>query len=194
MGVLGYLTIALSIVWAIPSFRDIRRRRSSNPSSQKDKGSLLVVMVANYVSIGLALVIKLVPATVGGVGGMPTLSPYLGYLGCLVMILGMIIRRTAIATLKRQFTLDVNIVEGHKLVDEGLYAVIRHPAYLGGQITMLGLGLALENWLCILVLFILPLSGHLYRIWVEEKVLLDHFGLAYANYTKRTKKLIPGIF
>ncbi|MGA2640328.1 MAG: isoprenylcysteine carboxylmethyltransferase family protein [Spirochaetia bacterium] len=194
MGTLGYLTIALSIVWAIPEIRNTIRKRSSAPTAEKDRHSLLAVMAANYVSVALAVAIKLVPAAVGGIGGITMRSSILGYFGCLVMILGMVIRWRAITMLKQQFTIDVAIVEGHKLVDTGLYGVIRHPAYLGGQVTLLGLGLALENWLSLLILFILPLAAHLYRISVEEKVLVDHFGSSYSEYMKRTKRLIPGVF
>ena len=194
MSALGFLTIGLSVVWAIPSFWDIGRRRSRAPSTEKDKNSLLVVMLANYLSIGSALVIKLAPVTVGGIGGIQILSPYLGFFGCAVMLVGMVIRWMAIGTLRERFTIDVNIVEGHQLVEKGLYGVIRHPAYLGGQVTMLGLGLALENWLSIVILIVIPLAGHLYRISVEEKVLVDHFGQSYVNYMKRTKRLIPGVF
>jgi len=59
---------------------------------------------------------------------------------------------------------------------------------------MLGLGLALENWVSIAILVVLPLAGHLYRISVEEKVLVGHFGQSYADYMKRTKRLIPGVY
>jgi len=194
MSFLGYLTIGLCIIWAIPEIRNTNRRRSKVPSSDKDRHSLLVVMAANYISIAAAVVIKLVPAADGSIGAVKMLSPFLGYLGCIVMILGMVIRWRAITTLKQQFTIDVAIVEGHKLVDTGLYAIIRHPAYLGGQLTLLGLGLALENWLSLLILFVLPMAAHLYRISVEEKVLVDHFASAYEDYMKRTKRLIPGVF
>ena len=194
MGVLGYLTIGLSIVWAIPSFRDIGRRRSRAPSAQKDRGSLLVVMIANYLSIGSALFIKLAPSVVGRIGSITSFSPYLGFFGCAVMVVGMVVRWAAIATLKGQFTVDVNVDDSYKLVDKGLYSAVRHPAYLGGQITMLGLGMALENWLAILILVIPTLTAHLYRIAVEERVLVAHFGSSYVDYMKRTKRLIPGVF
>jgi protein-S-isoprenylcysteine O-methyltransferase Ste14 len=84
-------------------------------------------------------------------------------------------------------------VEGHKIIDKGLYGIIRHPSYLGSLVTFAGLGLALENWLSLLVLLALPVAATLYRISVEEKALLDHFGSAYRDYMRRTKRLIPGI-
>lgn len=81
MGVLGYTTIALCVVRAIPSFRDIVRRRSRAPSAEKDKHSLLAVMVANYLSICSALFIKLAAGVVSGIGAITALSPCLGFVG-----------------------------------------------------------------------------------------------------------------
>jgi len=109
------------------------------------------------------------------------------------MVVGICVRWIAAATLGRQFTIDVAIVTEHQIVDKGLYRTIRHPAYLGTLVTLWGLGLALENWLCLLILFALPLAGHLYRISVEERALVEHFGSAYSDYMKRTKRLIPGV-
>jgi CubicO group peptidase (beta-lactamase class C family) len=74
-----------------------------------------------------------------------------------------------------------------------LYGIVRHPSYLGSLLTFVGLGLALENWLSILVLVILPAAATFYRISVEEKVLIDHFGSAYTDYMSRTKRLVPGV-
>ena len=194
MGTLGFVTVGLCVAWAIPSFVEMGRKRSRVPSAEKDRGSLLAVMLANYLSIGAAVIVALAPSAVGGVGTISSLSPYLGYLGCVVMVVGMVIRWSAIRTLNKQFTLDVNIVEGHQLVKKGPYAVIRHPAYLGSLTTMVGLGVALENWLSIILLVVLPLAALLYRIAVEEKVLVDHFGQTYLDYMSRTKRLIPGVY
>jgi protein-S-isoprenylcysteine O-methyltransferase Ste14 len=34
----------------------------------------------------------------------------------------------------------------------------------------------------------------LYRIKVEEKMLLEHFGTEYADYMKRSKRLMPFVY
>ena len=41
---------------------------------------------------------------------------------------------------------------------------------------------------------LVPLAGMLYRMRVEESVLLRHFGPAYKKYASRTKRLLPGIY
>jgi len=100
----------------------------------------------------------------------------------------------AVITLKQQFTTKVSIIEGHKIVETGIYKVIRHPAYLGYLVSLLGIGLVLGNWVGLTALVVLPLLGILYRIHVEESVLLGYFGTAYQEYVNRTKRLLPGIW
>ncbi|MGC1375008.1 MAG: isoprenylcysteine carboxylmethyltransferase family protein, partial [Anaerolineales bacterium] len=85
-------------------------------------------------------------------------------------------------------------VERHEIVETGIYKIIRHPAYLGYLASLLGIGLALGNWVGLAALAALPLAGILYRIHVEESALLRYFGPAYQAYASRTKRLLPGIW
>jgi protein-S-isoprenylcysteine O-methyltransferase Ste14 len=100
----------------------------------------------------------------------------------------------AVATLKKQFTVKVAIVERHEIVDKGIYGIIRHPAYLGHLASLFGIGLVLGNWVGLTALVVLPLAGILYRIHVEESALFHYFGPAYQEYASRTKRLLPGIW
>ena len=100
----------------------------------------------------------------------------------------------AVATLKKQFTVKVSIIEKHEIVETGIYKIIRHPAYLGHLASLLGIGLVLGNWVGLTALVVLPLAGILYRIHVEESALLRYFGPAYQEYASRTKRLLPGIW
>lgn len=52
----------------------------------------------------------------------------------------------------------------------------------------------LGNWVSLVVLVVLPLTGLWYRIRVEESALLRYFGPAYQEYASRTKRLLPGIW
>jgi protein-S-isoprenylcysteine O-methyltransferase Ste14 len=111
-----------------------------------------------------------------------------------MIIFGLIIRWVSIYKLKAFFTVTVSIQKDHKIVNSGIYKHIRHPAYLGSLISFLGLGMALQNWLSLLII-VFPIFGALsYRIYVEEKVLNREFGEEYARYVSHTKKIIPGIY
>jgi len=193
MDFLGWLTVGLSAVWFATEINVNVQKRSRERSEDRDKLSLVFMWVTTIVSIAFAVSVELIPAIVGGTAKIFALSPFLGYFGCLVMVAGLVIRLRAIATLGKQFTVQVAIVQNHKIIDRGLYGIIRHPSYLGSLVTFAGLGLALENWLSLLVLLALPTAATLYRIFVEEKALFDHFGPAYRDYMLRTKKLVPRI-
>jgi len=110
------------------------------------------------------------------------------------MLLGLLIRWTAILTLRKYFTVDVSILPGHQIVKKGLYKYIRHPAYAGSLVSFLGLGLAFSNWLSSIVIVVPILTAFIYRIQVEEQALIQAFGDEYLDYSNTTKRLIPKIY
>jgi len=86
------------------------------------------------------------------------------------------------------------IKDDHRLVQNGLYRYLRHPAYAGALLAHLGLGLSFSNWIslgCSVLPFIFAAS---YRIRVEERALVEAFGEAYVNYSRRTRRLIPRVY
>jgi protein-S-isoprenylcysteine O-methyltransferase Ste14 len=197
MSFLEYLTITLLATWlaseAVISLISLRNRLRGSPT-ERDRFSSFVIWVSIVSSFWFAVMIWRHVIFTNGFGSFSTLSVLLGYLGCFVMVLGIAIRAVAVATLRRQFTITVSIVEKHAIVDTGLYRIVRHPAYLGVLVFLLGFGLASGNWFSLAALVGLPLAALLYRIQVEERVLLRHFGQAYEAYASRTKRLLPGIW
>lgn len=115
-------------------------------------------------------------------------------LGLGLLVVGIIIRWSAIYTLGKYFTGTVMIKDDHRLVQNGLYRYLRHPAYAGALLAHLGLGLSFSNWIslgCSVLPFIFAAS---YRIRVEERALVEAFGEAYVNYSRRTRRLIPRVY
>jgi len=121
---------------------------------------------------------------------LPALAPA----GLALLVAGTALRWTAIVTLWKYFTPDVSILEGHRVERRGLYGVVRHPSSTGLPLRYLGFGLAFANWLSLALLFLPMLYTTLYRIRVEERALLEHFGEEYAAYAGVTKRLVPGIY
>jgi protein-S-isoprenylcysteine O-methyltransferase Ste14 len=178
--------IVISLISAI--------NRSTVSSTGTDKFSFLIVWLSTIPPILFAYLIQKHFIFSNGFGNFSSLFPFSGYLGCLFIAFGVTIRIIAVITLKKQFTTKVLIIEKHKIVATGIYKIIRHPAYLGYLASLLGIGLVLENWVGLTALVVLPLSGILYRIHVEESVLLGYFGAEYQEYANRTKRLLPGIW
>lgn len=112
----------------------------------------------------------------------------------LVLALGLAIRWTAIFTLGRAFSANVAIREAQQLRTTGLYRIVRHPSYLGMELIFLAIALASVNWLAAAIILIPTAAAVLYRIYVEEIALRSAFGQQYADYSAKTKRLIPGAY
>ena len=197
MEFLRYLTLALFVIWCVSEIVISiisALNKSTVSSAGADRFSFFIVWLSTIAPILFAYLIQKHSIFSNGFGDMSTLFPFLGYLGCVFLAFGVTMRLIAVATLKQQFTTKVSIIERHKIVETGIYKIIRHPAYLGYLASLLGIGLVLGNWICLKALVMLPLLGILYRIHVEERVLVSYFGSAYQEYANRTKRLLPRIW
>lgn len=115
-------------------------------------------------------------------------------LGAAILLLSIVFRVWAIRTLGRFFTATVQIVDEHQVVQTGPYAFVRHPSYTGAYLSYVGTGIMLEAWWGLLFAAVAMGIAYFQRITAEEQTLLAHFGQAYADYSARTKRLIPFIF
>jgi protein-S-isoprenylcysteine O-methyltransferase Ste14 len=108
--------------------------------------------------------------------------------------LGVAIRAAAFAGLGRYFTYDVRLGSGQKLVTSGIYAVIRHPAYLA--ICLLGSlpGLAAGSALAFVLMTLFTVPQTLYRLSLEERMLAARFGAEFERYREKTWRLVPFLY
>jgi protein-S-isoprenylcysteine O-methyltransferase Ste14 len=110
-----------------------------------------------------------------------------------LFLTGIYIRVVAMRTLDKFFLTDLRTLKNHRLVKHGVYKYIRHPAYLGTWLFSIGIPLIFSSLYGFLLMLVLSLS-YLYRIRLEETVLLKEFGDEYREYKKKTKKIIPFIY
>ncbi len=115
-------------------------------------------------------------------------------LGIIFILVGVTLRWYAIWTLGRYFTRDVAVAVDQPVVRGGPYRFIRHPSYSGTLLTMLGVGLCMTNWASLAALLICVFAGHLYRVDVEEKALIQAIGQPYIEYMQHTRRFIPLIY
>ncbi len=87
----------------------------------------------------------------------------------------------------------IEIQENQRVIDTGLYSVVRHPMYMSASIMFTACPLVLASYYALIPILLLP-PLLAYRIRNEEKVLLT--GLAgYAEYSKRVRfRMIPFIW
>jgi protein-S-isoprenylcysteine O-methyltransferase Ste14 len=181
----GDLLLGVFAAWAL--FELVIRLRNPAPRNRRDP-TLLVVLVCTGGAIGLAYrAANADRAVIGGGWAIYTI-------GFALFVTGIVLRAWAILTLGRYFTPSVQIQSGQHVVRSGPYRYVRHPSYTGMLLALLGLGIALDDWLSLLALTLLPLIGLVVRIRYEESVLEQALGDEYRDYAAQTARLVPGVW
>ncbi|MCY0880428.1 MAG: isoprenylcysteine carboxylmethyltransferase family protein [Firmicutes bacterium] len=114
--------------------------------------------------------------------------------GQIILAIGLIVRYGSLWQLGRFYSGTVAVQKRQQLVETGFYRVIRHPAYTGGRLMIVGLSLALNTWIGAVISAIGLWAVYVYRIRWEEALLLQTFGTPYAIYQQKTGRLFPGIW
>lgn len=100
----------------------------------------------------------------------------------------------AIRTLGKQWSLAARVLEGHKLVTEGPYGIVRNPIYTGMFGMLLATGLAISHWIGLLFALVVFAVGTVIRVQSEEKLLREAFGAEFEAYAQRVPAVIPFLF
>lgn len=85
--------------------------------------------------------------------------------------------------------LDPDGSGGH-LLDQGIYARMRHPRYVSLTLGMLGVAL-LVNYRTVWILAVLLLPALFLVVLLEERELRGRFGERYAEYARRVPRFVP---
>jgi protein-S-isoprenylcysteine O-methyltransferase Ste14 len=94
----------------------------------------------------------------------------------------------------REFTLKGGAPKGESivhttvLVDSGIYAVIRHPQYLGFMLFVIALGLMSQHWLSI-ASGVLGSALFYLDVQREERMSVVKFGEDYERYMRRVPRM-----
>jgi protein-S-isoprenylcysteine O-methyltransferase Ste14 len=114
--------------------------------------------------------------------------------GVLCLALGLWLFHRSHVDLGTNWSITLELREGHRLVREGLYGYVRHPMYLSLLIYAVGQALVLPNYVvgpcygvAMVVLFAL-------RVGAEERMMREAFGADYESYMQQTKRLVPGLW
>jgi len=107
-------------------------------------------------------------------------------------VVGGLLSFAAVRALGRHMTLEIQVQEGHRLVQTGPYRYIRHPVYTSILTGACGLSvLYLTPVLAAVFALLVPLA--LYRSGLEERLLAspEAFGEEYRAYVARTGRFLP---
>jgi len=165
-----------------------RFKRKQDVVKSGDKASIWILFI--FIGIGYFLSFRIGATKFGRIYHWDTFFT----IGAIMVMTGMTIRIKSILTLKQHFTYTVTKIENHELIETGLYKIVRHPGYLGQLLIFTGTAVSMSNWLSFILMTIPVLCGYMYRIKVEEQFMIKQMGQTYADYQKRTKRLIPMIY
>ncbi len=118
---------------------------------------------------------------------------YWRYLGLMLCGIGVGVRLLALNTLGECFSAYVTLQPNHRLVQNGIYASIRHPLYLSLLLMPTGVALVFASFLALPILALAAIFV-LDRIRKEENLLAAHFASRFEDYRRRSWKLFPLLF
>ena len=120
-----------------------------------------------------------------------TLPDWASWIGAVIFGASIFLYRRAYADLGENWSARMEILSEQRLISNGIYAYIRHPAYAAMFLWAIAQPLLIHNWIAGFGLLILFTLLYLTRMPREEKMLLEHFGEEYGAYMKKTGRLIP---
>ena len=110
------------------------------------------------------------------------------------MLAGGLLRRHCFRMLGASFTYQLQAAPGQAVIQQGAYAYIRHPGYLGGILVHVGFGVATGSLAAAAVQLGVSALIYLQRIRNEERLLESVLGDSYRHFMAGRKRLIPFVY
>jgi protein-S-isoprenylcysteine O-methyltransferase Ste14 len=177
--------IIVAVLWLL-EFILFRNRRVEGKGKLERK-SFPLILVSVLLAVASSLFLREIEVGV-------ILIQEVWWLGLLLFATGVLLRYWGILHLKEQFTRDVSVQRGDKLVSTGPYRKLRHPLYTG--LFAIVVGFCIGNgslWsasFCGALLFI----ALLHRIRIEEAMLIELHGDRYREWCRTRYRIIPFVY
>ena len=170
------------MMWKNP---DLLRRRLDAKEKQKEQGIVIklsgLMFVAGFVLAGLDFRLQ-----------WWQLPPVCSYVAAGVFLASYVMWAVVLKQ-NAYLSRTIKVEEGQKVVDKGLYGIVRHPMYTATIFLFLSMPLVLGSMVAFFVFLLYPVLI-VTRIIYEEKVLEKELD-GYVEYKKKVKyRLIPFIW
>ena len=167
------LYAAAFVPFSIDSKKVDKRIEGEPTGSEQKKVSRIVNVITHVIIMPFTLIISIfVPINIGTWWFYAGLIIYL--FGLVMVLLGSISFATAPL--------------GEPL-SKGVYAISRHPGYLGFFLAYAGIGIACASWVFLLCALVWIVSWQ-FEVDEEEDILLEKYGDTYRQYMDRTPRWI----
>jgi protein-S-isoprenylcysteine O-methyltransferase Ste14 len=183
----SFWTVVLG--WELYEWRQYRREVRDEADVNVDRGSARLVTLTSWIAVGAAFGLAHVDVARIPGGRWPVYGAGAG-----LLVAGIAFRQWSVHVLGRHFRRRVTIQAEHEVVRRGPYRLLRHPAYAGSLLAVVGIGVAFGSWLSLAVCAVPITAAVVHRIRIEEGALESALGELYREYERSTSRIIPGIW
>ena len=161
------------------------------PEAQPQEDKFATSLMFSAIIFGLCLA----PIDIFHLNFSPAFEGLTKNIGLGIYTLGMILFMASInANEFAETTVNIQEERGQKVIDTGVYSLVRHPMYTGFIFFITGVNLWLGTYLSLLLSLTFLAIALRSRINIEEKTLLNDLE-GYDDYCKKVKaRLIPFLF
>jgi protein-S-isoprenylcysteine O-methyltransferase Ste14 len=181
--------VLLALGWYIIRIPHARRSRRT-PVARSARGAReTLLLLVSLTGLGIVPFIYIA-------SGFPRFASYpfqpmLAWIGVLVASAALIMFYLTHRALGRNWSISLDVREGHRLVTDGIYRHVRHPMYTAFWLWAVAQAFLLPNWVSGLSGIVGFGALYCFRVSREERLMLEAFGEAYRDYMARTARLIP---
>lgn len=184
---MGILFIPMFIVGVVLMIKNPKLLKERLDSKEKQKEQSLIIKLS-----GLMFLIGFIIAGLDYRFGWISLPNWVTYITSIIFLLSYAMYAEVLrenSTLSR----TIKVEQNQKVVDTGLYGIVRHPQYSASIVMFLMMPLVLGSIISFFIFLLYPILIVL-RIKNEEKVLVNELE-GYEEYKKKVKyRLIPFIW
>jgi protein-S-isoprenylcysteine O-methyltransferase Ste14 len=178
----GYLWLALGIFWLAGAVTAKRSARTQSPASR------LLQITPEIAAFFLLFGRVRWPSWLRSSFTPDSLTS--AWIGLALTAAGIAFAIWARLWIGRNWSGRVTIKEEHELIQNGPYAIVRHPIYSGFLLAILGTAIVHDELRSLLALPLATL-GWTFKLRMEETFMTQQFGSAYLDYKRRVKALVP---
>ena len=185
------ITILASAYLLIVKPASIEARMNYDSETQPKEDRLATVLMLSAIVVGLSLA----PIDIFHLNLSSSFEGNIKNIGLAIYILGMLFFMASMnANEFAETTVTIQEERGQKVIDTGIYSMVRHPMYTGFIFFIIGVNVWLGTYLSLFLGLIFLAIALRSRINVEEKTLLNDLE-GYEDYCKKVKaRLIPFLF
>ena len=182
------ITILASAYLLIVKPASIEARMNYDSEAQPREDRLATVLMLSAIVVGLSLA----PIDIFHLSLSSSFEGNIKNIGLGIYITGMLLVLVSMnANEFAETTVNIQESRGQKVIDTGIYSLVRHPMYTGFIFFIIGVNIWLGTFLSLTVSIIFLAIALRFRINIEEKTLLKDLE-GYENYCKKVKaRLIP---